>query len=55
MPNSKNHGNSKGDISKRELASMDEEKQREIASKGSKASHSGGRNSNNSEDGRSSR
>jgi hypothetical protein len=31
----------KGDTSKRGFASMDAEKQREIASKGGKASHSG--------------
>jgi general stress protein YciG len=41
--NSNNRG---GDTSKRGFASMDEKKQREIASKGGKASHGGGRGGN---------
>lgn len=39
MPSSKNSG---GQTSKRGFASMDEEKQREIASKGGKAAHAKG-------------
>jgi len=51
--NSKNQGGqgsqgkTKGDTSKRGFASMDAEKQREIASKGGKASHGGGNRSKN--------
>ncbi len=43
MPNSKQGQQERGgDTSKRGFASMDQEKQREIASKGGKASHESG-------------
>ncbi len=38
-----------GDTSKRGFASMDEKKQKEIASKGGKASHGGGNKKNEGE------
>ena len=43
MPTSKSGGSSGGGRSKRGFAAMSAEKQREIASKGGKASHGGGR------------
>lgn len=42
MPNQGNQGNKEGGSSNRGFASMDEEKQREIASKGGKAAHEKG-------------
>jgi general stress protein YciG len=47
MPNSQNGNQSGGDTSKRGFASMDDDKQRDIASKGGKAS--GGSFANDSE------
>lgn len=43
MPNSRSGNRQKGDTSKRGFASMDPEKQREIARKGGQSSHGGGR------------
>lgn len=42
MPNKNDKQGKSGDTSKRGFASMDEQKQREISSKGGKASHESG-------------